>query len=395
MGELEEAGWALRMPRYLRFGRGVVDDLTEHLDLVGSGEVCLTTDAGVVAAGVTEPVQELVREAGCTVDVFAGIESQPSVSTVQSMVDRVRARGSVAIVAVGGGSVVDASKITALLASNEGSVRDVIDWFGSGFAKERAMRAPLPLFTVPTMVSGADFVSAAVVTDPEAHTKFPCWSLGMMPRAIFLDPAHTASAPREVLLDAALDSFTHALEGLTSKKSNPITQQLALDAAGRIYRALPALERDPGDTVAREELCLGCMEAALVVGNTRAAAIHGLSYPVSSAFPISHGRCNILLAPTVVRFNGKAVGKQYTDLAAALGLDPTGEAAEAVASAISGLSQSLGLPATLAEIGVVPESIPDLVQAAERNRFFFDDVNPRPVTRADMEQLYTDALAPA
>ena len=393
MAELRD--WSLRMPRFVRFGKGVVDDLTEHLALLEQGEVCLMTDAGVASAGLTEPVEQLVRDAGFTLDVIEGVQAQPTMAGVQAAVDRVRERRSVAIVAVGGGSVVDAAKITALLGNNDGSVKDIVEWFGWGFAKERPMRPPLPLFTLPTMISGADVVSAAVVTDPEARTKFPCWSLGMMPRATFLDPANTITAPADVFLDAALDSFTHALEGLTSQKATPITQNLALDAAARIFRTLPVLNRDPTDDAAREDLCLGCLEAGLVIGNTRAAAIHGLSYPVSSAFPISHGRCNILLAPTVVRYNGVTVEKEYGDLANALGLGRGADPAEAVADAITKLTVGLGLPPTLADIGVTAERIPDLVVAAQRNKWFFDDVNPRLVSEEDIEDLYTKALVGA
>jgi alcohol dehydrogenase class IV len=381
------------MPRFLRFGSGAVDDLAEHLALVEPGEVCLITDVGVRAAGLTEPVERLVRRAGLALDVYDQVEAQPSLPNIQVAVDRVRSRGSVAVVAVGGGSAVDVAKIAALLARNEGSSADIVKWFGGGFGKERAMQPPLPLFTVPTMVSGADVISAAAVTDPDAQTKFACWSSWLMPQATFLDPANTASAPRDVLVDAALDAFSHALEGLTSRKTTPIAQTLALNAGAHIFRALPTVDSTPDDAAAREELCLGCLEAALVIGHTRGAAIHGLSYPVSSAFPISHGRSNAVLAPTVVRFNGLAVTKEYGDLARALDLDAGDDPVEALAEGISRLNRSLGLPANLAKIGVTRESIPDLVERAERNRWFFDDVNPRPVSRADLEYLYGQALA--
>jgi alcohol dehydrogenase class IV len=242
------------------------------------------------------------------------------------------------------------------------------------------------------MVSGADVVPAAVVTDRQAHTKFACWSVLMMPSGTFMDPANTATAPSDVLVDASLDALSHALEGLTSLKTTPIAQNLALEAAGRIFRALPVLARDSRDAAAREDLCLGCLEAAMVVGNTRAAAIHGLSYPVSSAFPISHGRSNAILAPAVIRFNGVVTKEEYKALAASMGLDAVGDAAEAIAGAITELNRSLGLPSGLAEIGVGVENIPSLVDSAERNRWFFDEVNPRPVSRSDMEALYAEAL---
>ncbi len=390
----ELTDWSLRMPRFVRFGGGVVDDLAEHLALIDQGEVCLMTDEGVVGAGLTAPGEKIVTVAGFALDVIEGVQAQPSIAGVQGAVDRVRQRGSVAIVAVGGGSVVDAAKITALLGSNDGSVSDVVEWFGRGFVNERPMRPSLPLFTVPTMVSGADVVSAAVVTDPGAHTKFACWSLHMMPRATFFDPANTTTAPKDHLLDAALDSFTHALEGLTARTASPITRNLAIDAAAQIFRSLPVLYADATDRRAREDLCLGCLEAGLVVGNTRAAAIHGLSYPVSSTFPISHGRCNILLAPTVVRYNGVAAEQEYADLADALGLVRGVEApAEALATAITKLTWGLGLPATLAEVGVTSQHIPELVIAAQRNRWFFDEVNPRPVPEESVGQLYAEALA--
>lgn len=381
------------MPRFVRFGPNVVTDLAEHLASLDRGEVCLITDAGVLGAGLPRPVEQLIRDAEFSVDVIDCIPPEPTIAAVQAAVDRVRERKSVAVVAVGGGSVVDAAKVTAFLAGNDGSVDDVIKWFGQGFGKERPTRPPLPLFTVPTMVSGADVVSAATITDPGAHTKFACWSLAMMPRATFFDPANTISAPTDKLLDAALDSFSHALEGLTGQTATPITRNLALDAAARIFRSLPALNSDATDHWAREDLCIGCLEAGLVVGNTRAAAIHGLSYPISAMFPVSHGHCNIILAPTVVRYNGTAAEQEYAELADALGLKwEVGDPAEAVARAISDFTRDLGLPATLSEIGVTPQRIPELVNAAHRNSWFFEEVNPRPVPKEDVEQLYAKAL---
>lgn len=381
------------MPRFVRFGSGVVPDLVQHLKLLDGEEVSLVTDAGVAGAGLVEPVAQLVGSAGFSVDVVEGVQTQPTIAGVQELVNRVRERGSSAVVAVGGGSVVDAAKVTALLGSNDASVRDVIEWFGHGFGEERAMHPPLPLFTVPTMVSGADVVSAAVVTDPEAHTKFACWSLAMMPYATFCDPGNTISSPRDYLLDAALDSFTHALEGLTGRTGTPVTRNLALDAAARIFRSLPLLNADSTNDAAREDLCIGCLEAGLVVGNTRAAAIHGLSYPISSMFPISHGRSNILLAPTVVRYNGPTAEPEYEELADALGLvRAAGHPAEAVACAITELTVALGLPASLAEVGVTPQRIPELVDAAKRNSWFFQDVNPRRVPDEDLGRLYAEAL---
>jgi alcohol dehydrogenase class IV len=381
------------MPRLVRFGSGVVEDLAQHLRLLSEGEVCVLTDAGVAGAGLVEPVSGIIESAGLSVDVVEGVETQPTIAGIEEAVDRVRERRVSAIVAVGGGSVADAAKITALLGTNGASVRDVIRWFGQGFADERALRPPLPLFTVPTMVSGADVVSAAVVTDPDAHTKFACWSLAMMPYGTFFDPANTTSSPRDHLVDAALDSFTHALEGLTGQTGTPITRNLALDAASRIFRSLPRLDSDWADDSAREDLCIGCLEAGLVVGNTRAAAIHGLSYPISSAFPISHGRSNILLAPTVVRYNGPAVAREYEELADALGLGrAVGDPTEAVARAIIELTRALELPTCLSEVGVTPERIPELVDAARRNSWFFRDVNARPVPDEDLGRLYAEAL---
>ena len=384
--------WTLRMPRFVSFGAGALSDLEEHLSVLGRSEILLVTDPGVVAAGLVDGVEKVASGTGFAPVVFDALEPQPDIETIQRAVDTVRQRPYAAIVAVGGGSVVDPAKIMALLATNDGSVRDVIEWFGQGFGRERSLAGPLPLFTVPTNISGADFVPAAVVTDRAAGTKFANWSLGMMPAGTFVDPANTATLPRDVLVDAGLDSFSHALEGLTSRKGSPLARHLAIDAAARIHRALPVVDSSPDDAAAREELCLGCVESAIVIANTRAAAIHGLSYPVSATFPISHGRSNSLLAPAVVRFNSVAVSKEYTALAAALDLPPTDEPGEALADAISQMNHQLGLPAGLSELGMGVDHIPDLVARAERNRWFFDEVNPRPASSEDLARLYREAL---
>ncbi len=386
--------WTLRMPRFVSFGAGVAGDLEAQLGVLERGEIMVVTDPGVQAAGLVEPIEEIASSAGFQTTVFADLDEQPDVETVERAVETARSRPYRAIVAVGGGSVVDPAKIMALLASNDGSVRDVVAWFGQGFGSERALRRPLPLFTVPTNLSGADFVPAAVVTDRAAGTKFANWSLGLMPAGTFVDPANTVSLPRNVLIDASLDAFSHALEGLTSRRGSPLAQHLALDAAARIFRALPKVDAAPDDADAREDLCTGCVEAGIVVGNTRAAAIHGLSYPVSATFPISHGRCNALLAPAVVRFNAATAKEEYRALAAALELHGD-DAGEAIATALTELNERLGLPGGLSGVGVRSEHIPDLVERAQKNKWFFEDVNPRPAYATEIAELYADALANA
>lgn len=382
--------WTLRMPRFVSFGLGAVADMAEHLAGL-EGEILIVTDRGVREAGLLEPVQKLISEAGLSPQVFDQLDEQPDIETIQAAVDRVNAGAFAAIVAVGGGSVIDPAKIMAVLARNKGTVRDVVQWFGGGFGAERQINAAMPLFTVPTMVSGADFVPAGVVTDRAAHTKFANWSLRMMPAATFVDPSYTASAPHDVLVDAALDSFTHALEGLTVKRTTPIAQQLAVDAATRIYRSLPIIYRSSEDDEARADLTLGCMEAGMVIANTRAAAVHGLSYPVSASFPITHGRSLAVLAPAVTRFNGPAAEREYAHLVSALGISQTDNPGEALAAAIEDLNRRVGVPDTLADIGATTQSIPGLVEGAERNSWFFDN-NPRPLARSDIEALYTQAL---
>ena len=384
--------WTLRMPRFVSFGAGAVSGLEEQLSVLGRGDVLLVTDQGVLEAGLLAPVEKVVSGAGFGATVFDGFDPQPDIETIQRAVETARQGSYAAIVAVGGGSVVDPAKIMALLAANDGSVRDVVEWFGQGFGRERPLQRPLPLFTVPTNVSGADFVPAAVVTDRAAGTKFANWSLGMMPAGTYVDPANTATLPRDILVDASLDSFSHALEGLTSRKGSPLAQHLALDAAARIHRALPVVDSSPNNADAREDLCLGCVESAIVIANTRAAAIHGLSYPVSATLPISHGRCNALLAPAVVRFNGPAVAEAYTALSSALGLEARDEPGEAIAGALEQLNHRLGLPPDLRGIGMTAEHIPDLVARAGKNRWFFDEVNPRPASDDDLAALYTQAL---
>lgn len=388
------ASWNLRMPRFVCFRTGAVIDMEEHLSALSQhrGEILLVSDPGVLASGLVDPVEEVVTTSGFTATVFDQLDPQPDIEAIQRAVELARQRPYTAIVAVGGGSVVDPAKVMALLAVNDGSVRDVVEWFGQGFGRERGLRRPLPLFTVPTNISGADFVPAAVVTDRAAGTKFANWSLGMMPAGTFVDPANTATLPPDVLVDAGLDSFSHALEGLTSRKGSPLAQHLALDAAARIHRALPVVYTSPDDAEAREELCLGCVESAIVIANTRAAAIHGLSYPVSATFPISHGRSNALLAAAVVRFNSPAVTNEYAALSAALGVEAGDDSGHTIAGAIEQMNERLGLPADLRGIGMASEHIPELVLRAEKNRWFFDEVNPQPVSREDLAALYAAAL---
>jgi alcohol dehydrogenase class IV len=171
----------------------------------------------------------------------------------------------------------------------------------------------------------------------------------MVARAAIVDPSLTVDAPPRVTASAGVDALTHAIEAYVSRRANPLTDTLALAAARRLIRALPAAYADGGDVAARTDAAIGALEAGLAFSNASVALVHGMSRPLGAVFGVPHGIANAMLLPTVMEYSLPAALPRYGDLASALGA-PVGEVDDAAAAlgaleAVRNLARTLAIPA--------------------------------------------------
>ncbi|HLP03051.1 MAG TPA: iron-containing alcohol dehydrogenase [Opitutaceae bacterium] len=246
---------------------------------------------------------ELLRAVGAGVEsleMFA-VAGEPTVELVEEGARRLRALGGAVVVAVGGGSAIDAGKAIAALAANPGEALDYLEVVGRGRA---LTQVPLPFVAVPTTAgTGAEATRNAVLAVPAARVKVSLRSAAMLPRVALVDPELALDLPADVTAATGMDALTQLIEPYLSCRANPLTDALCRDGIGRVARALPRAIAEPGDLAARADLALGALQSGMALANAGLGAVHGIAGPLGGMFPAPHGAvCAALLAP-VLRAN--------------------------------------------------------------------------------------------
>jgi alcohol dehydrogenase len=366
-------------PVKLIFGRPVATALPAALAEIGVQRVLLVSDAGLQALGLVGRVAEALRAGGRQVSIFAGVHSNPTVDDVEAAVAVARQAGAGALVALGGGSVVDVGKAAGLLLAHGGRYADY-QW------QDKPIPGPiLPLVAVPTTAgTGSEVTQVAVIEDTETHFKRGVRSPYLFARAAVLDPALTLTLPAGLTAATGADVAAHALEAFVGRRANPISDALALDALRRAWRHLPRATHHGADGAARREMMLASAQAGLAFDQSGLGIVHAVAGPVAARYGLHHGLCVGLLLPHGLAYNLPALGERRAPLLVALDLPasaPDGEVVERVGAWL----RDLGLPATLGDLGI---DDPDLAAMAEEASLMsLLPNNPRPATARDCRHL--------
>lgn len=329
-----------------------------------------------------------------SLEVFA-VSGEPTVALVEAGARRACAAGSTVVVAVGGGSAIDAGKAIAALASNPGDALDYLEVVGRGRALPNA---PLPFVAVPTTAgTGAEVTRNAVLAVPGARVKVSLRSAAMLPRIALVDPELALGLPAAVTAATGMDALVQLIEPYLSCRANPMTDALCRDGIGRVARALPRAVAEPGNLAARSELALGALYSGMALANAGLGAVHGFAAPIGGLYPAPHGAvCAALLAP-VLRVNLAALrsrAPQHPVLArmAEVACWITGDAAATADDAAvfcAALCRSLAIP-SLGAWGVRAEDVPTIVEQAAAASSMKG--NPLPLTPAELAAALDAAL---
>lgn len=374
----------------LIFGADSVDRLGELTRDLPARHALVVTDPGIAAAGHLDRARKSLEAAGVAVTVFDQVRENPTTLDVDRCVSVAREAGIDAIIGFGGGSSMDTAKGCNFVLTNGGRMHD---YWGIGKAK----LPMLPLIAVPTTAgTGSECQSFALIADEQTHAKMACGDPKAAARVAILDPTLTISQPRSVTACTGIDAVTHAVETAVTRKRNELSQLYSREAfrlmVGHFDRVLEA----PHDLDARAAMQLGAAYAGTAIENSMLGAAHSAANPLTAHFGIVHGQAVGMMLPHVVRFNAvdPTARALYQELALAAQLIPAGASdgagAEAIAFRLETLLRSAGLPLVLSGCGVTAEAIPAL--APEAAAQWTATFNPRPITAADFERLYTTAL---
>ena len=327
------------MPTRLVFGPGVFASLAAIVrDDLGARNPLLITDPGLIKAGLAD---RLTGQLG-GVPVFDDVEANPKSTTVNRLGEAARRSRPDLVIALGGGSAIDAAKAVALLATNPGKIEQY-----EGLS--RYEQPPLPLMAIPTTCGTASEVTwVSVITDTERHFKMSIKGPEMFPTVALVDPDLLLTLPSGLVAATGMDALTHAIEAYSVKPANLITDTFALRSIRLIWASLEKAVADiAGNAEAREDLMYGSTLAGFAFGNADVGAVHCISESIGALFDIPHGVANAVFLPHVMRFNVDACSHRYARIATMLGLEESDETVSALkfVAAIEGLSKRLGIPA--------------------------------------------------
>lgn len=343
------------------FGPGAVREVAPAARALGS-RVLLVTGRRPERSAALAAELEAVR--------FA-VEGEPTVDEARRGVALARTSGCDVVVAMGGGSAIDAGKAIAALAANSGEPLDYLEVVGRG---QPLAHAPLPFIAVPTTAgTGSEVTRNAVLASPEHRVKASLRSPSMLPRLAVVDPDLTLDVPPDVTAATGLDALTQVIEPYVSSRANALTDLYCLEGMRRAARSLERACRDGGDRAARTDMAMASLMGGLALANAGLGAVHGFAAPLGGAFPAPHGAVCAALLPHAMKINIAALRarepesealRRYETVARLL----TGRADAAPedgAAWAAALCRGLGIP-PLRAYGVTADDIPALCERAAR-----------------------------
>ncbi len=370
------------------FGMGARKLAARYARNFGARKVLVVTDPGVVAAGWTPEVLAALAAAGFPYALFDGVTPNPKDHEVMVGADLYRQEHCDIIVAVGGGSPLDAAKGISMVVANQ---RHILEFEGV----DRVPVPGPPLICIPTTAgTGADVSQFAIILDTRRRVKIAIVSKTLVPDTALVDPEVTITMPADLTAATGLDALTHAIEAFVSNASSPITDLHALEAIRLVAGYLPTAVAEPHNLTARRQMMLASLQAGLAFSNASLGAVHALAHSLGGYLDQPHGECNAILLPHVIAFNFDAAAGRYVHIGEALGLAlagmPVAQQKQAVISAVKQLIAAAGVQETLSQLGVQRQDLAPLA-----DRAFHDPclvTNPRAPTRQDLEEIYEAAL---
>jgi alcohol dehydrogenase len=370
------------LPTEIIFGSGMMAELGAVVKKrLASSRPLLVTDKGVEAAGIAARALVQLNP----VAVFDEIEPNPRHTTVDRGGEVARELKPDLVIGLGGGSALDAAKAIALLAANPGRIEEYE-------GREKYRSAPLPVLSIPTTCgTGSEVTWVSVITPTRRRFKMSIKGPLMYPAAALVDPDLLLTLPPRLIASTGLDAMTHAVEAFTARPASVITDTLAIEAWGLIFRSLPDAYKDiEKNAAARESLMLGSLIAGMAVGNSDVGAVHCLAESVGALYDTPHGVANAVFLPLVMEFNLEAAVPKYARLAAAAGIKAESpmDAALALVARLKTVSRDLSIP-SFRELNIPAKDFPLIAQMSFANNS--NPSNIREVTAAD----YLDILGRA
>lgn len=365
--------WGFYMPTRIRFGWGRFKEIRQIVDELNGERIFLVTGKRFAKeSGMLDKLSDYLK--GLTLEVFAEVEENPSIETVDKGASICEETGCDLVVGIGGGSAMDAGKAIAMLQKNPGSIREYLD------QEKTCQTKGLPFISVPTTSgTGSEVTPFIVITHKAKKAKPAIAPPQIFPDVALVDSELTMSMSLKVAASTGLDALCQAVEGFWSTQGNPVTRSLAFQAIKIAMENLEAacLRKDKESVM---NMALASLLTGIEMSNIGNTSIHPLSYPITLDHGVPHGFACAIFLPAVIRFNAQAVEDLFRDLLRILNIS----SAEAFADKVDSIMEKLAAPRRLSAVGVREEEIPDIVKRGVGRSTSW---NPRPITEENLVEI--------
>lgn len=378
------------LPRDIYHGKGCLEELK---NLKGKKAILVVGGGSMKRQGFLDRAVEYLKEAGMEVQLFEGVEPDPSVETVMKGAEAMRAFEPDWIVAMGGGSPIDAAKaMWAFYEYPDTTFEDLCTPFNFPELRQKAKFAAIP----STSGTATEVTAFSVITNYQTGVKYPLADFNITPDIAIVDPDLVAGLPVKQVAYTGMDALTHAIEAYVSTLNGPFTDPLALQAIEMVLDYLPASYHCDMD--AREQMHYAQCLAGMAFSNALLGIVHSMAHKTGAAFStghIPHGCANAIYLPYVIKYNAKdpVAASRYAEIARRMGLPGTSEKAliNSLTAKIDAFNVELGIPKTLKDFGINEEEFKEKI--ATIAELAVGDActgsNPRSITPAEMEKLFT------
>lgn len=372
------------------FGAGARESLADEAKARGFKKILFVTDKVLLECGVAGKVTEVLDKAGIAYETYCDIKANPTVKNVQDGVKAFKDCGADALVAVGGGSVMDTAKGIGIIVANP-EYADVVSLEGVAPTKNKSV----PMIALPTTSgTAAEVTINYVITDETNKKKMVCVDPHDIPVVAIVDSELMMGMPKGLCASTGMDALTHAIEGYITAGAWEMSDMVEIRAIELIHQSL--FDSVNGDPKARETMALAQYVAGMGFSNVGLGIVHSMAHPLGAFYDTPHGVANALLLPYVLEYNAESPAKpKFRAIAKAMGVEGTesmndDECVAAAIDAIRKLSVSINIPQKLSEINVKEEDLQALSVAA------FNDVctggNPRPTSPEEILEIYKKAF---
>lgn len=339
-------------------GYGALDTALEQVLVFGYKKALIVTDPGLVKLGFGKNLSDKLHQKGIASEIFSDVKPNPTVANVNAGLAKLQQIGADFVIALGGGSAIDAAKGIALVSTNGGKIEDY-----EGLNKSK--KPQLPLLAINTTAGTAsEMTRFTIITDESRHIKMAIVDSNITPFMSVNDPELMEAMPASLTAATGMDALTHAVEAYVSTAASPVTDACAEKAFALIAQHLPVAVSQPGNKEARSSMAYAQFLAGMAFNNASLGYVHAMAHQLGGLYDLPHGVCNALLLPHVQAFNYSVAKERLDNAGKILAAHNPALQGLGVIDAIKKLADIVNIPKSLEEIGVKQADFDTLTENA-------------------------------